>query len=160
MKRLWTLDDIKGFIKRYGVDESKVKTLIKNTTPRVYYISMTFQKMNSSTFDGRYCETITAYVNKSTYESFNTMISDAQVLSNPFPTIAKWLSSHTEVNFQCKGLLAKGESLIPQVIFANADNTDVTIGCIDISTYEYTTANASQYFDSVYAASNVVNWSD
>ena len=76
MKRLWTLEDIKGFIKRYstGIDEAKCNQIIEQSTSKnVYKISWTLAQTGTTTIDGRFCQSCDAYVGDKTWNSFRQM---------------------------------------------------------------------------------------
>ena len=163
MKRLWTLDDIKGFIKRYAepkgksdeiikwvegyaVTKGEVNSLIKTSTSKnVYKISWALAQTGTSTVDGRFCQSCDAYVNYATWNSFMLMSLNGGIVN-----LAKWMSQHTDVSWTVNGLLAEGTPILPMVAFPNEGATDITLGCIKMDTYKYTTVDALTYYDTVY----------
>lgn len=139
MKRAWTIKDIRGLIERYTPK-----------TPKSYTIY--FELRSSGTLDdNRYLISSNEVVNEETYNSFMDMMSEASESANPMPVLAKWLASHSNIRFRATGLLQKGNSMIPQIVFADETGSDLLVGCVDMSgTYEYQAQSASLYFGSIY----------
>ena len=60
------------------------------------------------------------------------------------------MTQHSEIQWTVTGLLAEGEPTLPVVAFPNEGATDITLGCIKMTTYKYVTISALTYYDTVY----------
>lgn len=136
MKRAWTIKDIRGLIERYAPE-----------APKSYVIY--FELRSSGVLDdNRYLISSNEVVNQKTYESFMDMLDRASAGNTPVAVLADWLASHSDIRFRATGLLQKGSSFSPQVVFADETGSEVMIGGVDSNDYQAQTA--SLYFDSIY----------
>lgn len=139
MKRLWTLEDIKGFIKRYstGLDEEGVKKVIDSYRPKTTHrLYATKLYLSNSTFtDGR--GLVTAEI-----------VSDHIIQCSSIAELAKWMTTNG-TTLQVYGCLTPGTLNIVQEIFAPGEN-NISVTFLnssgtpqqdDIDNYEFNEVN-------------------